>query len=62
MQAVVQLAENIVTAVAVTYNPTSAQQQRAEAVQFLEQVTGDLPIILLSHCYTPQFRSRWLPT
>jgi hypothetical protein len=33
-----QLADSIVNATAVTHNPASTQQQRAEAVSFFEQV------------------------
>lgn len=38
VQAAAQLAENIVQATAITHNPGSTPQQRAEAVQFFEQV------------------------
>jgi hypothetical protein len=38
-----QLADSIVSATAVTHNPASTQQQRAEAVAFFEQVGGAPP-------------------
>ena len=38
VQAAAQLADSIVQATAVTHNPSATPQQRAEAVQFFEQV------------------------
>lgn len=53
-----QLAESIINATAVLHNPGSAAGQRAEAVQFFEQVTGGpkrlLPMLPPAHsaCFT----------